>query len=65
MQMLNTNEAAKILNVHAVTLSKWVRNKKPGLVCYRVGRDLKFKREDVEAFLQSCKTGCRPEEVQA
>lgn len=65
MQMLGTKEAAKILNITEATVNKWVREKKPGLVCYRVGHHSKFKREDVEAFLQSCKTGCRPEEVKA
>jgi excisionase family DNA binding protein len=63
MDMLKSKEAAAILNVHPVTLSTWARQNKPGLVYYRVGRHLKFRREDVEAFKNSCKRGCSPEEI--
>lgn len=50
--MLTTSEAAQLLGIHRNTLRKWANQ---GVItAYRIGprRDRRFRREDIESFLE-------------
>ena len=51
-QMLTTTEVAQLLRVHPNTVRQWAN--KGLLRAYRLGtrRDRRFKREDVDSFIQ-------------
>ena len=52
-QMLTTTEVAHLLHVHPNTVRQWAD--KGLLHAYRLGtrRDRRFKREDIEKFIQN------------
>jgi excisionase family DNA binding protein len=49
-ELLNPQQVAKILSVKPITVYKWVE--KDLISCYRLGRCIRFKPEDVERFLE-------------
>ena len=52
-QLLNLKQAARMLNVSAVSLRRWAKSGKLG--CMRVGpkRELRFRQEDISAFVEA------------
>ena len=48
---LTLDELAEWLQVPRATLHQW-RYKRKGPMAYRLGRSLRFRREDVEAWLE-------------
>jgi excisionase family DNA binding protein len=47
---LTTEEAAKFLKVSLVSIHNWKKDK--GLVFYRIGRSIRFKKSDLVAFTE-------------
>ena len=52
-KLLSANEAAEILGVHASTLATWRCIHTYQLPYVKVGRLVKYRRSDVEAFIDS------------
>jgi excisionase family DNA binding protein len=50
---MSRREAARYLGVAEQTLAVWACNKRYGLPCYKVGRLVKYKKEDLDAFVAS------------
>jgi excisionase family DNA binding protein len=50
---LDEEQAAIVLGVAPQTLTSWRHTGRYGLKFYKVGRRVKYRREDLEAFLQS------------
>jgi len=50
-----TEEAAKILGVHPVTLSRYCREGKIGF--YKIGRRRRFSDEDIQNFIEGTYKG--------
>lgn len=55
--LLSPAEAAAILGVKAETLSVWRCTKRYPLPFVRVGRSIKYRREDLEAFISGRTVG--------
>ncbi len=53
-QWLTLQEIADELKMHIETVREWVRTKR--LTAYRVGRDYRVKRSDLNKFLDERKT---------
>lgn len=51
-QLLDPTETAKILGVKRQTLALWRATKRYPLPYIKVGRSVKYRRADVEAFLE-------------
>lgn len=47
---LTTEEAAQFLKVSLVSIHNWKRDK--GLLFYRIGRSIRFKKSDLVAFTE-------------
>jgi excisionase family DNA binding protein len=66
--LLSLDDLAAFLGVPKRTLYSW-RYRGEGPVGYRVGRHVRYRREDIEAWLQQCReadrenTGPLPETV--
>ena len=56
--LLSLDDLAAFLGVPKRTLYSW-RYRGEGPVGYRVGRHVRFRREDVEAWLQQCREADR------
>lgn len=55
MQMLNTNEAAKILRTTPQTLAKWRCTGPVHIPYYKLGRKVVYKLSDLEDYLSQHK----------
>jgi excisionase family DNA binding protein len=53
-QWLSVEDIAQELNVTIDTVRAWIREKK--LVAYRVGREYRIKRSDLNKFLEERRT---------
>ena len=51
--LLNEDQAAEILGITAGTLSVWRCTKRYNLKYIRVGRAIRYRRSDLEAFIES------------
>ncbi len=54
-EFYKVKELAKILQVTDMTIYRLVRRGE--LPCYNIGRAKRFRRDDVEAFLDDCRAG--------
>ena len=54
MEWLTLQEIADELKLHIETVREWVRTKR--LTAYRVGRDYRVKRADLDKFLEERRT---------
>ena len=54
MEWLTLQEIADELKLHIETVREWVRTKR--LIAYRVGRDYRVKRDDLNKFLAERRT---------
>lgn len=55
-ELIDTAEAARILNMSEVTLRTWRSRKIGGPLFYRLsGGRVRYRRSDLEAFIQSCR----------
>ncbi len=52
---ISLEEAAMYLNIKPVTLRKWIKNKE-NLPAHQIGRLWKFKRSELDAWVQSGKS---------
>jgi excisionase family DNA binding protein len=52
-QLLNRREAAEFLGVKEQTLSCWLTTKRYNLPVIKVGRLVRYRRSDLEKFLDS------------
>ena len=52
-RLLTTNEAAQILGVKPKTLAYWRCVKRYDLPFVKVGRSCRYRRSDIEAFIES------------
>lgn len=50
--LLNRQEAAELLGVQAATLATWKCTKRYGLKYVRIGRHIKYRREDIDEFIK-------------
>ncbi len=58
--LLSEDEAAELLCLSPTTLKKWRRTRR-GPVYYRLGSAVRYKREDLEAFVsESAEHPCSP-----
>ena len=58
MEWLTLQQIADELQLHIETVREWVRTKR--LTAYRVGRDYRVKRTDLDKFLEERRT--KPDE---
>lgn len=49
-------EAAKYLGIKPVTLRSWIRNPNNEVPAHKIGRFWKFKRSEIDAWVQSGKS---------
>lgn len=49
--LMDENETSKMLKVSIQTLRNW-RAKEKGPAYYRIGRSIRYKKKDVEAYLE-------------
>ncbi|OLB53649.1 MAG: hypothetical protein AUF64_04010 [Chloroflexi bacterium 13_1_20CM_54_36] len=54
MEWLTLQDIADELKLHIETVREWVRTKR--LTAYRVGRDYRVKRADLDKFLEERRT---------
>ena len=54
MEWLTLQQIADELQLHIETVREWVRTKR--LTAYRVGRDYRVKRADLDKFLEERRT---------
>ncbi len=54
MEWLTLQQIADELQLHIETVREWVRTKR--LTAYRVGRDYRVKRADLDKFLEKRRT---------
>jgi excisionase family DNA binding protein len=54
-EWLTVEEASKFLKIHPRTLKRYIKSGR--VKAYRLGRDLRFKRADLEAALEPVKPG--------
>jgi excisionase family DNA binding protein len=52
--LLNTADAAEFLGVKPQTLNLWRSTGRVNLPYLKVGRNVRYRRSDLEAFLASC-----------
>ena len=52
-RLLTTNEAAQILGIKPQTLAYWRCVKRYDLPYIRVGRSCRYKRSDIDKFIES------------
>lgn len=56
-ELLSREDAAKYLSVKPQTLALWACTKRYDLPFVKVGRSVRYRREDLDAFLQSRTVG--------
>jgi len=54
LEWLTLQQIADELKLHIETVREWVRTKR--LIAYRVGRDYRVKRADLDRFLEERRT---------
>ncbi len=54
-EFLTVKEVAELLRVKPLTIYRMVKDSR--LKGYSIGRNLRFKRQDIDAFLERCKVG--------
>lgn len=54
-ELLSVREVAILLKVHEITVRRMLKTKT--LTAFRVGRMYRFRRNDIEAYLQTTKEG--------
>ena len=52
-ELLNDNRAAELLGIRPQTLAAWRSNGRYKLPFVRIGRCVRYKRSDLEAFVES------------
>lgn len=55
---INIEEAADYLGVKTVTIRDWIR-KNNGIPAHKVGKQWKFKKEELDAWINSGKSALR------
>ena len=55
---LNSDDLAKALGVSRGTIQNWAEAKKIGY--YKIGRELRFTKKDLDNFIQSRRVEARP-----
>lgn len=50
---INIDDAAKFLGIKTVTLRNWIKNEKCSIPAYKVGRMWKFKRSELDKWVNS------------
>ena len=63
MALLNTQEVAEILGVKPQTLEVWRHTKRYALPYRKIGRMVRYKEEDVLAFIEAQKNEGRVADV--
>ena len=53
---ISLDEAAKYLDVKPITIRTWIRNSKNGIPARKIGRCWKFKRSEIDEWVQSGKS---------
>ena len=53
---ISLDEAAEYLGIKPVTLRSWIRNPKNEVPAHKIGRFWKFKRTEIDAWVQSGKS---------
>ena len=53
-EFYTVKELAKLLRVTEMTIYRWVKHRE--LVAYQIGRVMRFRRDDIEAFLKKHRT---------
>lgn len=57
-ELLTTDEAAQVLRVHPVTLAAWRSTGKHELPFVRLGKAVRYRREDIDAWLRGRRETC-------
>ncbi len=52
---INTDEAAEYLGVKATTIREWIK-KNNGIPAHKIGRQWKFKKEELDEWVKSGKS---------
>ena len=53
---ISLDEAAEYLGIKPVTLRSWIRDSKNEVPAHKIGRFWKFKRTEIDAWVQSGKS---------
>lgn len=53
---ISLDEAANYLGIKPVTLRSWIRNPNSEVPAHKIGRFWKFKRSEIDAWVQSGKS---------
>ncbi len=53
---ISLDEAAEYLGIKPVTLRSWIRDPKNEVPAHKIGRFWKFKRTEIDAWVQSGKS---------
>ena len=53
---ISLDEAANYLGIKPVTLRSWIRDPKNEVPAHKIGRFWKFKRSEIDAWVQSGKS---------
>ncbi len=62
-QLLTRKQAAKRLGIKDNTLAVWSCYKRYNLPCYKIGRCVKYKLSDIEAFISKNQQGAGNKDV--
>ncbi len=59
---IGIDEAANYLGIKIITLRGWIKKKEIELPAHKIGKLWKFKRSELDAWVQSGKSAIRTEE---
>lgn len=59
---IGIDEAANYLGIKTITLRGWLKKKEAELPAHKIGKLWKFKRSELDAWVQSGKSAIRTEE---
>ena len=59
---IGIDEAAKYLGIKTITLRGWLKKKETELPAHKIGKLWKFKRSELDAWVQNGKSAIRTEE---
>ena len=59
--LLDTDEAARLLNKPSATLTRW-RFERVGPPWIKLGKSVRYRREDIDAYIMACRV--EPEVVE-